>query len=151
MKKDVKDDVFIRQPVYPGGNHALNAYLAENIKYPQDALESKTEGIVELRIYIDHQGHVYDAKILGSLSTSCNEEAIRLVKTLKFLIPKNPRNLKISFQKILRVQFKIPKKKDVPTPSIQGTKIVYHHVNMQYQSSKANDGDVVYSYQIKIK
>jgi TonB family protein len=150
MKKEVKEDIFIRQPVYPGGNNALTTYLVSNIQYPKDAITDKIEGVVELRIYIDHQGLVNEAKILNSLSPSCDEEAIRLAKTVKFIIPKNPRNLKVTFQKILRIQFKLPIEKPKPaTPQIQ--KIVYHTSSNTLIKVANQTPQTVYSYQVKIK
>lgn len=107
-KKQRKDDSFIKKPIYPGGQKAINALISSNIKYPPRALENKIEGTVQLRYDIDHKGNVVGSKVISSLGHGCDEEAQRLVKLLKFKIPKNPRKLKIIFHKTIRIHFKLP-------------------------------------------
>ena len=151
MKKSIREDVFIKQPIYAGGNKAMTTFIQTMLKYPVDALESKTEGVVEVRITIDFVGKVISSQILGSLSPSCDVEAKRIAELLKFTIPKNPRNLKVLFQKIIKVQFTLPKvqaQKIIP-PTTQ--KIVYNIVSESKSNEKENITPVVTTYQYTIK
>ncbi|MBK8702003.1 MAG: energy transducer TonB [Saprospiraceae bacterium] len=106
MKKEKKDDSFIKKPFYKGGQKALNDFVYKELKYPKEALEQKVEGVVIIRYEIDFKGDVADAKVLKSLGHGCDEEALRVVRLLKFEVPKAPRKLKILFHKDIQVQFK---------------------------------------------
>ena len=109
MKKSVKEDIFVKQPIYEGGTKAMHAFIQQNLLYPSDALSQKIEGVVELRITINHEGFVSDAIVLGTLYPSCDTEANRICRLMRFTIPKNPRKLKVLFHKIIKVQFQLPK------------------------------------------
>lgn len=84
-----KEKHFIHRPEYPGGKTAMQKYIRENLQYPKDALEQKIEGIVRVWYQVDDNGKVVDAKIEKPLFPSCDEEAIRLVKSLRYSRPKN--------------------------------------------------------------
>ena len=62
-----------------------------------------------------------DAKIISGLNPVCNEEAVRLVKLLKFTVPKN-RGVRAIFHKNLTIHFRLPKEKPIAKiPIIQPT------------------------------
>ena len=56
--------------------------------------------------------------MLQGLGHGCDEEACRVVRLLKFDVPKN-RNLKVTFHQKLRVQFKKPVPLEAP-PVVPG-------------------------------
>ncbi len=115
MKKERKDDSFIKQPYYKGGETALRDFLSQNLKYPTTSLVDKIEGDVHVRYDIDYKGNVIDVKVISGLDKACNEEAMRVVKLLKFEVPKNPRKLRVTFHKSIRIHFHAPKTALVPT------------------------------------
>ena len=65
----------------------LTKYILSNMHYPQRSMENNVEGIVYVRAEIDEKGDVRDAAISKGMNEECNEEALRLVKTLKFSPP----------------------------------------------------------------
>lgn len=107
MKKEKKEDSFIKQPYYKGGDKALSNFINQNLIYPESSKANKIEGDVHIRIDINHKGAVIDAKIIGGLDDACNEEALRVVKLLKYEVPKTPRHIKVTFHKNLRIHFHI--------------------------------------------
>ncbi len=107
MKKERRDDSFIKNPFYPGGNQAMSKFITDNLKYPKHVLEGKISGEVYLKYSIDLQGNVFDVRIVGGLDEACNAEAVRVVKLLKFIVPKNPKKLKITFHKNITIHFKL--------------------------------------------
>lgn len=130
MHKPAKDKHFIKQPWYEGGIKALKQFLAQNMRYPEGALAQKVEGTVTVRYDIDYRGEVVDAKILGhTLGHGCDEEAIRLVKALKFKVEK-PRGLRVIYHKTIQIHFKLPQTPAQPA-AIQ--------VNYNYVESKKNE------------
>jgi protein TonB len=108
MHKPAKDKDFIKQPWYEGGPKAMKQFIAEQLRYPAEALAQKVEGTVTVRFDIDHKGDVVDAKTIGhALGHGCEEEAIRLVKSMKFLVDK-PRGLRVIYHKTMQIHFKLP-------------------------------------------
>ncbi len=77
----VKVDV---QPEYPGGKEALFKFIAENIKYPEDARKEKLEGKVIIAFTVLKDGSVGNLKITKGMGYSLDEEAMRVIRLLKF-------------------------------------------------------------------
>jgi len=125
MKKERKNKHFIKKPVYDGGLKAMRAFISQNKKYPKEALENKVEGTVYIKYSIDHKGKVIDVKVIKSLGHGCDEEAIRVVKLLKFQVPKN-RGVRVKFNKNIQIHFRLPKQKTPPQkPKTQSTQYAY--------------------------
>ena len=124
MSKEKKDNHFIKKPFYEGGITALRKFIKENLKYPKEALDNKIEGTVLVRHDINHKGKVIGAKVLKGIGHGCDEEAIRLIKLLKYEVPKGPRKLKVKFHKDTKINFRLPKvkpkKKPIKVKSTQG-------------------------------
>ena len=76
-----------RMPEFPGGEKVLMKYIQENLVYPEDAKNSKTEGKVIVRFKISKEGKVEKIEVVRGLTTSMNKEAIRIVSTLPDWIP----------------------------------------------------------------
>ncbi len=52
----------------------MKQFIADNLRYPKEALEKRFEGTVSVRFDIDHKGDVVEAKIIGhSLGHGCDE------------------------------------------------------------------------------
>ena len=113
MQKEKKGKHFIQNPVYEGGLKAMRAFISQHKKYPDKALKEKVEGTVFIKYTINYKGKVIDAKVLKSLGGGCDEEAVRIVKLLKFHVPKN-RGIKVKFFKNIQIHFRLPKKKEKP-------------------------------------
>ncbi len=113
MRKEAKDKEFIKKPVYKGGPKALQKFIGQHLRYPEEALEKKVEGTVFLNYDINHEGQVTGARVIKGLGYGCDEEALRLVKLLKFEVPKN-RGVRVVFHKNIQIHFRLPKEKEKP-------------------------------------
>lgn len=71
-----------QMPNFPGGEEALMKFINEHIKYPQSALEQGTQGTIMLRFVVTGTGDIGEVQILKGLDPDCNNEAIRVVKSL---------------------------------------------------------------------
>lgn len=149
MAKEKKDKHFIKKPVYPGGSKAFKDFISTHLKYPEEALKNKTEGTVLVKYDIDYKGNVTDAKVIKGIGNGCDEEAIRVIKLLKFEIPKGPRKLRVLFHKEAKIHFKLPKSKTVKPQKLSTTKytITPTRKAQNLESDKENPGS--YSYTIK--
>jgi TonB family protein len=148
MHKPSKDKHFIKQPWYEGGPKAMKQFIAENLRYPQAALAQRLEGTVTVRFDIDHKGDVVDAKTIGhALGLGCDEEAIRLVKSMKYLVDK-PRGLRVVYHKTIQVHFRLPQM--AGTQHIQFNYVPTISPTITEENSKPNTGGSSYSYTVNI-
>lgn len=114
MQKEKKEKNFIKKPTYKGGNTALRQFIKENMRYPKLALASKVEGTVVIKFSISHNGDVVDAKVISGLGHGCDEEALRIVRLLKFTVPK-VRKVKVLYHKDIKINFRLPTVKATST------------------------------------
>lgn len=87
---------------FPGGVSKLNEFLASNIKYPAQARETGTQGIVYVTFVVEKDGSITDIKVLRDIGSGCGEEAIRVVKMMPKWKPAKQRG------KAVRQQFNLP-------------------------------------------
>jgi TonB family protein len=150
MEKDKKKPLFIHQPEYPGGPKALTKFLYEHLRYPQTALEAEVEGIVLVDYDIDYQGNVTATRILQGIGYGCDEEACRVVRLLKFDVPKN-RGLRVIFHKKARIQFKKPVQQPAAPTQTQQMQVSYTVVNAPPVVEKPKEKpETTYSYTVQI-
>ncbi len=159
MKKERKEESFIKQPYYKGGDAALKVFISKHVKYPEVSRQNSIEGDVYLKYDIDYKGNVIDTKIISGLDKACNEEASRVVKMLKFEVPKNPRKVKVTFHKNIRIHFhaikveiheSTPENESLPRPL--AFQISYNVVTTTPQKPKVpQKQSITYSYSIEVK
>ncbi len=83
-EKRKKKKNFLEKPLYPGGAKALREFLSAHLKYPQDAIDQRIEGVVTVAYQVNDDGIVENATVVKSLHPSCDKEAIRLVRLLRY-------------------------------------------------------------------
>ena len=91
-----------QDPEFPGGIEALYKYLAENIKYPEQAKAEGVQGRVFVRFVIEADGSITNAQVLRSIGGGCDEEALRVVNAM----PKWKPGMQDG--KPVRVQYNLP-------------------------------------------
>ena len=94
-------------PEFPGGMAKLAEYLAKNIKYPQLARESGIQGRVFINFVVEHDGSVTNVKVMRSLGGGCDEEAMRVVKSMPKWKPGKQRGKPVRVSYNLPVNFKL--------------------------------------------
>jgi TonB family C-terminal domain len=63
-----------------GGRNDFRTYLSTAIKYPQDAIQHKTEGRVTVRFTVEPDGQLTNFEILKGIGFGCEEELIRAIR-----------------------------------------------------------------------
>lgn len=154
MEKDKKKKtLFLKQPEYSGGPKAMTKFIYENLRFPQAALEANVEGSVYLEYDIDYKGNVVEVRVLKSLGHGCDEEAIRVIKMLKFDVEAT-RGLRVLFHKKSNIQFKkAPQPKAQPSvQAAQGqVQINYSYLPTTPQETEPkpqNQQNTTYTYQL---
>jgi periplasmic protein TonB len=69
-------------PAFPGGEEALQMYLAKNLRYPELAKEKNISGVVVLQFLIQTDGSIADVKVIKPLGGGCDEEALRVINLM---------------------------------------------------------------------
>ena len=89
-------------PVFPGGQQALTAFLAKNIKYPSISQETGAQGRVIVQFVVDTDGSISNAQVVRGIDPHLDKEALRVINTM----PKwNPGR---QAGKTVRVKYTVP-------------------------------------------
>jgi len=134
-KTDPKD--FIEKPVLRGGEKAFKKLVKENLVYPELALKHKIEGTVKIKYDVSGNGKVLRPKVVSGIGYGCDEEAVRLVKMMKYSRVNNIK-VNITIHQEAQVHFKLPKAKPAPTKSVSpqsGMKVTYSIVKKKPSES----------------
>ena len=89
-------------PSFPGGEAKLFEYLGKNIKYPAMAKDAGIQGIVYVNFVVYEDGSIKDVKVLRGIGGGCDEEALRVVKSMPKWTPGKQRG------KAVRVSYNLP-------------------------------------------
>ena len=130
-----KPESFIKKVQYPGGDKAMDKFIGENLRYPEEALTNKVEGTVTIEIDIDVYGKVIASRILHSVGYGCDEEAKRLVSVLQFE-KKKYRGLRVTHHRTLHIHFRL----HTASPTQQ---------QLNYQYKEGEKKTIVHTYTIK--
>ena len=95
-------------PEYPGGTKALHKYLNDSIRYPQEAIERGIEGRVIVQFVIDSLGNVCEERVVRSIDSQLDGEAIRLVRNMPQWKPGTQRGRPVRVRFTLPITFKLP-------------------------------------------
>jgi protein TonB len=82
---------------FPEGADGLRIYLANNIKYPESAVENGVEGIVKVSFWVSENGEIEDVSVEQGMNDcpECNQEAIRVFRNIPKFIPAEKDGVKI--------------------------------------------------------
>lgn len=108
----MKERKFVKKPEYPGGGDALNKFLVENLRYPQEALLHRVEGKVFINYEVNDKGEVHNIKVTSGIGYGCDKEAMRIVKLLKYPSQIN-KGIRINTKFKIVIYFNLPKAKPI--------------------------------------
>lgn len=89
-------------PQFPEGETVLLTYLSDHINYSELARESGIQGRVFITFVVEKDGQISNVRMLRGIGGGCDEEAIRVIKSMPQWIPGKQRNIPV------RVQFNLP-------------------------------------------
>lgn len=69
-------------PQIPKGLRGLPTYLGENLRYPEDARRRDMQGKVGIEFVVEVSGSVSNLRTVEALGAGCDEEAMRLIRTI---------------------------------------------------------------------
>lgn len=92
---------------FPGGSQAMSQYIAENVVYPEEAMENGESGNVYISFTVDSTGLVKDIKIDRGVSESIDKECIRLVESMPRWKPATTKGKKVASRQRFPIRFKL--------------------------------------------
>ncbi|HNT70115.1 MAG: Gram-negative bacterial tonB protein [Bacteroidetes bacterium ADurb.Bin035] len=94
-------------PEFPGGDKALREYILNNIKYPEVARTSGITGTVYVQFVVEKDGSISDVKVVRGIGGGCDEEAVRVVKSMPRWKPGKQRGQPVRVYFTLPIEFKL--------------------------------------------
>ena len=95
-------DVVEEMPQFPGGMKEMMQYLANNVRYPEEAVAKKTQGRVVVSFVVGKDGSISDVEVARSIDPLIDDEAVRVVKSMPRWTPGKQKG------KPVRVKFNVP-------------------------------------------
>ncbi|WP_461147832.1 energy transducer TonB [Spirosoma pulveris] len=99
-----------KQPEFPGGMSALSTFIKTNTTYPTEAQKAGIKGTVYLSFIVERDGSRTAITVLQGLGYGCDEEAVRLVRTMPNWLPGSQDG------QPLRVKYNLPIRFGLPEP-----------------------------------
>jgi TonB family protein len=97
-------------PEFPGGEEAIINYIVTNVKYPEDAKKTGIQGTVFINFIVEKDGAISHVKVLKGIGKSCDEEALRVVKTMPKWKPGLEKGEPVRVKFVLPIKFALDKK-----------------------------------------
>lgn len=91
-----------QMPEFPGGGDALDQFLKENLKYPEEAKNKQIQGKVYVGFVVEKDGSVTNIQIRKSAHPLLDAEAMRVVKLMPKWKPGSMRG------KTVRTRYTLP-------------------------------------------
>ena len=85
IKGEEGEQVFFiveHMPEFPGGDIALRNFIADNIKYPEEARAKGLSGKVFVQFVINKEGYIENVKVARGVDPLLDAEAIRVIQSL---------------------------------------------------------------------
>ena len=102
VAREINGESISTLPTYMGGEEAMYKYISENLHYPEQAKADGIAGRVHVSFVIEKDGSVTDVEVKRGIGHGCDEEAVRVVKSMPRWTPGT------LFGKPVRVQYTIP-------------------------------------------
>jgi bla regulator protein blaR1 len=94
-------------PEFPGGKGAMAEWIAQNLKYPAEAIEKNQEGIVRVRFVINLEGKVGEVVALRSENPVLDKEALRVISSMPDWKPGKQSGKAVDVYYMVPVEFKL--------------------------------------------
>lgn len=106
-------------PTFPGGDLALQKYIANHLLVPQNAISNQVNGDVVLDFIVNEDGSISDIEILEEIGYGCGDASINLIKGMPAWIPgkRNGKPVKLAYTLSIPFQLK-PQKATSPNKRV---------------------------------
>ena len=113
INQEPQDDVVFtvveEQPVFPGGEGAMMAFIKNNLKYPESCVKDSIQGRVTLSFIVEKDGSVTNISEMRSPNPDLTAEAARLVQSMPKWEPGKQRGQKVRVKYVIPITFRLQK------------------------------------------
>ena len=131
-------DVVEQMPQYPGGPAALMQFLAQNIRYPEEAHKAGVQGRVIVSFVVETDGSISEAKAVKSVSSELDAEALRVINCMPNWNPGRQNGEVVRVKYVVPVTFRL---QDDDKPAVSHVKLGTDHKGKEFEV--VMDGQVV--------
>lgn len=96
-----------QMPEFPGGMEKMMGFVSKNVRYPQQARDANVSGKVYVQFVVRKDGSITDIKTVRGIGSGCDEEAMRVVKSMPNWTPGTQRGKPVDVRMILPVNFSL--------------------------------------------
>ncbi|HNB81364.1 MAG TPA: TonB family protein [Chitinophagaceae bacterium] len=96
-----------QMPEFPGGDKAMLQYLSTQLIYPRPALENNIQGKVICSFTVMDDGSIQDVKVMKGIGFGCDEEAVRVIKSMPKWKPGKQNGRAVNTKFTLPVHFEL--------------------------------------------
>lgn len=107
-KKAAKETSVTKDPSYPGGESKMRQFFARKISYPDEAINNRVEGNVNVRIKVDERGRIVDSQVVKGIGAGCDKEVLKAINKMPKWNPAEKNGEPVSKYYLLSVAFKLP-------------------------------------------
>ena len=107
VDNDTVYQIVEKMPQYRGGEEAMMKYVADNIKYPQEAKDKNISGRVFVSFVIEKDGSVNEVKVVRGIGGGCDEEAARVIKGMPKWEPGMQKGKPVRVNYMMPINFKL--------------------------------------------
>ena len=131
-------DVVEQMPQYPGGPAALMQFLAQNIRYPEEAYKAGVQGRVIVSFVVETDGSISEAEAVKSVSSELDAEALRVINCMPNWNPGRQNGEVVRVKYVVPVTFRL---QDDDKPAVSHVKLGTDHKGKEFEVMM--DGQVV--------
>ena len=95
-------------PEFKGGETAMYKWLADNIRYPAEAIADGAQGRVVVGFTVTRTGAIENVHVLRGRHPALDKEAIRVVKAMPEWNPGRNNGRPVNVSYLLPVTFRLP-------------------------------------------
>lgn len=103
-----------QMPRYTGGEQAMHKFIADNMKYPVEAVKNGIQGRVTVRFVVGKEGKISDVTVVRGIDPTCDKEAVRVVNLMPDWVPGKQNGQAVPVYFTLPIVFRL-KKDDTAT------------------------------------
>ena len=99
-----------KMPSFPRGEAAMQKFITDNLKYPEDAQKAGTQGRVTAQFIVTAEGEIDNIRIIRGISPSCDAEVVRVIKAMPKWVPGEDNGKVAAVYYALPIVYKLPLK-----------------------------------------
>ncbi len=96
-----------QNPEFPDGQVTLFKYIQKNLVYPNIAWQNRMEGTVYVSFTVNRNGLINNVQVKRGIAGGCNEEAVRVIKSMPRWKPGRRNGLRVPVNYTLPVHFQL--------------------------------------------